>query len=66
MEERERERGGGSERENHGNCTYIENFQITGFLWSFFIFYRLLEANGTRFMNVWSYGVSMVFLWCIL
>ena len=32
----------------------------------FSIFYRLLKANGKWFMNIWSYGVPMVFLWCIL
>ena len=40
-----------------------------GFLWVFMefpIFYRILKANGTRFMNIWSYRVSMVFLWCLL
>ena len=39
------------------------------FLWVFMgfpIFYRILKANGTWFMNIWSYGVSMGFLWCIL
>ena len=32
----------------------------------FSIFYRILEADGIRFMNIWTYGVSMSFLWCIL
>ena len=25
----------------------------------FSIFYRILEANGTWFMNIWFYGVSI-------
>ena len=32
--------------------------------WDFYgfsIFYRILEADGTRFMNIWSYGMSMGF-----
>ena len=40
-----------------------------GFLWGFYgfsILYRILEAHGRRFMNIWSYGVSMGFLLCIL
>ena len=40
-----------------------------GFLWRFYgvsVFYRILEADGTRFMNIWSYGVSMGLLWRIL
>ena len=44
---------------------FSDSWDFYGVFVGLSIFYRIFEADGTRFMNVWSYGVSMVFLWCI-
>ena len=42
-----------------------DSWDLYGVFMGFSIFHRILEADGTRFMNIWSYRVSMGFLWCI-
>ena len=41
---------------------FSDSWDLYGVFMGFSIFYRILEADGTRFMNIWSYEVSMGFL----